>query len=50
MKDREKEIKYLLYLEKEIIKESRKRSKELREELNEINGIKKLKKDKNYHK
>lgn len=44
-KDREKEIKYLLYLKQEIIKSTRKEVKELRQELNQINGYKKLEKE-----
>lgn len=46
-KDREKEIKYLLYLKQEIIKSTRKEVKELRDELNQINGYKKLERKKN---
>lgn len=45
-KDREKEIKYLLYLKQEIIKSTRKEVKELRDELNQINGEKRLLKEK----
>ena len=40
---REKEIKYLLYLKNELIKQTRKEVKELRAELNQINGEKTLK-------
>ena len=46
MKDREKEIKYLLYLKEQIIKEAKKESKELRRELNQIQGYKRLEKRK----
>lgn len=38
---REKEIKYLLYLKEQIIKEAKKESKQLRLELNQINANKK---------
>lgn len=44
-KDREKEIKYLMYIKSEIIKEKKKEIKELRNELNSINKQKQLKKD-----
>lgn len=40
---REKEIKRLLHLKKELIKQTYKEVKELRIELNEINGEKTLK-------
>ena len=46
MKDREKEIEYLLYLKSELIKQTRKEIKELRNELNTINGYKKLERKK----
>lgn len=39
---REKEIKYLLYLKKELIKHTRKEVKALRIELDELNGEKTL--------
>jgi len=39
---REKEIKYLLYLKKELIKQTRKEVKALRIELDELNGEKTL--------
>ncbi|MBQ2871713.1 MAG: hypothetical protein IJS58_04685 [Bacilli bacterium] len=39
---REKEIKYLLYLKKELIKQTRKEVKALRTELDELNGEKTL--------
>ena len=41
---REKEIKYLLYLKGQIIKEAKKESKQLRLELNQINFNKKNRK------
>lgn len=44
-KDREKEIRYLMYIKSEIIKEKKKEIKELRNELNGINKQKQLKKD-----
>ena len=44
MKDREKEIKYLMYLKNELIKQTKKEIKELRAELNQINGYKVLEK------
>lgn len=44
MKDREKEIKYLMYLKNELIKQTKKEVKELRNELNQINGYKVLEK------
>lgn len=46
MKDREKEIEYLLYLKSELIKQTRKEIKQLRIELNTINGYKKLERKK----
>ena len=39
---REKEIKYLLYLKKELIKQTRKEVEALRTELDELNGEKTL--------
>lgn len=44
MKDREKEIKYLMYIKNELIKQTKKEVKELRNELNQINGYKVLEK------
>ncbi len=44
---REKEIKYLLYLKKELIKQTRKEVKTLRTELDELNGEKTLKRTMN---
>ena len=46
MKDREKEIKYLLYLKDELIKQTKKEIKELHMELDEIRGEKRLVRDK----
>lgn len=42
MKDREKEIKYLLYLKSQLIKDTKKEVKQLSNELREINEQKKL--------
>lgn len=39
---KEKEIKYLLFLKNELIKQTRKEVKELKDQLNEINGYKNL--------
>lgn len=36
-KDREKELKYLLYLKGQLIKETKKEIKKIREELSQIN-------------
>ena len=44
MKNREKEIKYLMYLKSQLIKETKKEVKELQQELNQIHGEKRLKK------
>lgn len=41
--DREKEIKKLMYLKSEIIKQQKKELKKLREELEELNSVKKKK-------
>ena len=46
MRDREKEIEYLLYLKSELIKQTRKEIKQERNELNTINGYKKLERKK----
>lgn len=46
MKDREKEIKYLIYLKSQLIKQTKKEIKELQQEMNMINGYKKLEKGK----
>lgn len=37
-KSREKQLRYLLYLQEEIIKEAKKKSKEYRNELNQLEG------------
>ena len=42
MKDREKEIKYLIYLKSEIIRETKKEIRKLNRELKEYEGEKKL--------
>ena len=46
MKDREKELRYLLYLKEQLLKETRKEIKEIHQELNIINGYKKLERKK----
>lgn len=46
MKDREKQIKYLIYLKNEAIKQEKKELKELRQELENINRQKTLKRKK----
>lgn len=46
MKDREKELKYLIYLRNELIKECKKDIKKYHQELDMINGYKKLEKRK----
>lgn len=43
-KDREKELKKLIYLNSEIIKECKRDIKKYREEINQINGYKKSEK------
>ena len=50
MKDREKEIKYLMYLKNEIIKQEKKDIKQLRNELNELYQNKKKSKVYRKHK
>ena len=40
MKDRTKEIKYLMYIKGQLIKETKRELKELRDELTRINYIK----------
>ena len=47
MKDREKEIKYLIYLKSQIIKEEKKNIKALHQELNSLYNQKRLVKNKN---
>ena len=44
MKDRVKEINYLLYLKSQLIKQTKKEIKILQQEKNMINGYKKLEK------
>lgn len=46
MRDREKEIKYLLYLKSELIKQTKKDIKNLNIELENIRGEKRLTKNK----
>ena len=45
VKDREKEIKYLLYLKGELIKHTKKEIKDLHRELDTIHGEKRLNKN-----
>ena len=47
MKDREKEIKYLLYLKDRLLKETRKEIKQYRSELDEIGKQKTLTRKRN---
>lgn len=42
MKDREKELKYLIYLRNELIKQCKKDIKKYQEEISMINGYKRL--------
>jgi hypothetical protein len=44
MKDREKEINYLIYLKSQLIKQTKKEIKDLQEEKKAIQGYKKLEK------
>lgn len=46
MKDREKEIKHLIYLKNELIRQTKKEIKNLNIELQDIRGVKRLTKDK----
>lgn len=46
MKDRIKEIDYLIYLKGQLIKDTKKEIKQLQQEKNMINGYKKLEKTK----
>lgn len=46
MKDREKEINYLIYLKNELIKQTKKEIKELHQEKDMLNGYKRLEKRK----
>lgn len=45
MKDREKEIKYLIYLKSELIRQTKKEIKNLHRELDEVYKTKKYKKN-----
>lgn len=49
MTDREKEIKRLLYIKSELIRQTKKEMKTLREELDSYYGQKKLVRDKQKH-
>ena len=42
MKDREKELKYLIYVKSQLIKQYKKEIKTYQEEINMINGYKRL--------
>ena len=44
MKTREKEIKYLIYLKSELIRQTKKEIKQLHKELDEVQKTKKYKK------
>jgi hypothetical protein len=46
MKDREKEIKHLMYLKSQLIKETKKEVKELQQQLRQVQGEKNLTKRK----
>lgn len=46
MKDREKEIQYLIYLKSELIKQTKKEIKKLQQERDMIYGYKRLEKKK----
>lgn len=46
MKDREKELKYLIYLKSELIKQTKKEIKQMQEEIDMLNGYKRLEKRK----
>lgn len=50
MKDRLKEIKYLIYAKSEIIKQTKREIKELQQESDMIMGYKKLEQEKVYRK
>lgn len=50
MKDREKEINYLIYLKNELIKATKKEIKELQQEKDQINGYKVLERKKSKRK
>lgn len=49
MKDREKELKYLIYLKSELIKETKKEIKQMQQEIDTINGYKRLEKRKKWN-
>lgn len=44
MKDREKELKYLIYLKSQLIKETKKEIKQMQQEIDTLNGQKRLEK------
>ena len=46
MKDREKELKYLIYLKSQLIKETKKEIKQMQQEIDMLNGYKRLEKRK----
>ena len=46
MKDREKEINYLIYIKSQLIKQTKKEIKELQQEKDMLQGYKKLEKRK----
>lgn len=46
MKDREKELRYLIYVKSQLIKQCKKEIKIYQEEINMINGYKRLEKKK----
>ena len=46
MKDREKELKYLIYLKSELIKATKKEIKQMQQEIDTLNGYKRLEKKK----
>lgn len=46
MKDREKELRYLIYVKSQLIKQCKKEIKTYQEEINMINGYKRLEKKK----
>lgn len=46
MKNREKELKYLIYLKNQLIKETKKEIKQMQQEIDTINGYKRLEKKK----
>ena len=46
MKNREKELKYLIYLKSQLIKETKKEIKQMQQEIDTLNGQKRLEKRK----